>query len=923
MATLPSGTVTFLFTDIEASTPLAAVLGESYGEALDQHFAILRDAIRAHSGWEFGTEGDSISVAFERARDAIGAAIAAQRALTTHQWPDEGTIRVRMGIHTGEPIVRPDNYDGIEVIRASRIRDAAHGSQILLSQATADLVAGIVPEGAGLQDLGEHRLKGLPRTDRLFQLDVPGLPRDFPPPRSLDHYINNLPPRHHALLGRETELERALGFVTGGVPVVTVTGPGGVGKTALAIEVADKARSSFHNGACFIDVAPVADPALLPDAVGRALGFTGGPDGINADAIVRYLGDRRLLLVFDNFEHVIEAAPLLARIAEECPGTRLLVTSRERLNLDMEQLLPLVGLDTPPAQYADEKLLRESPAVQLFLDRARAVDPAFEPSLRELQAIAEIAARLDGLPLAIQLAAARSRALRPLAMLPRMEQRLGLLTGGARGSPERHLTLRRAIAWSYDLLEPEERALLRALSVFRSSFSLNAAEAMREAICDDRVGTLDALEALINKSLLRQTMSDTGEPRFDLLETIREFAGQLCETFGENWPARDIMLSYYLRLARELDARLIHGNQPEALALASLEIDNIRVTLEHALETNPPAGMEIASIINAFWYEHSHREGRAWLLRLLREAPECDEAVRMRAITVANRLSNTRAEVAELLSELEHCVRRCRENRRRFWLATTLNNLAYALVMLDRPDEALPVCEEAVEIARVVAGRSAAASTVLVSSLGVLAGARAMHGDLDDARALALESYEVARGLGDVQQMALALAMRGQVEYHTGRIEEAFACYHEALEIHERIGEGYGTVECLAGLARVELERGNFVDAETFARRGLEMSAARPNAFEAAWALSTVALIEERRGRPELAVQLFAAVEAVAGDWGRFQHSLHAASNRAELDELRSALEPERFEAAWRSGHSMTVHRALEFAISGSRAGVS
>jgi predicted ATPase len=481
MRELPSGTVTFLFTDVEGSTKLLHELGaEGYSEALAEHRRILREAFSVHGGVEVDTQGDAFFVAFATAPTALKAAAEARTRLTG------GPIRVRMGIHTGTPHVAEEGYVGVDVHRAARIAAAGHGGQVLVSASTAALL-----DADGLRDLGEHRLKDLSAPERIYQLGAD----DFPPLKSL--HQTNLPIPTTPFLGRERELGEVLGLLSQeAVRLLTLTGAGGSGKTRLGLQAVAALAERYPQGVWWVPLATLRDPALVLASAGQALGAKNG--------LAEHIGDKTLLLLFDNFEHLVEAAPELAGLLASCPNLDLLVTSREPLRVSGEQ------------EYAVAPLVHEE-GVRFFLARARAVRPEFGAD----EAVSEICRRLDDLPLALELAAARVKALSSAQILERLEQRLPLLTGGARDLPERQRTLRATIEWSYELLSPEEQRLFALLAVFRGGCTLEAAEDVAGA-------DLDTLQSLVDKSLLRHS-----EERYWMLETIREYAAERLEASAE------------------------------------------------------------------------------------------------------------------------------------------------------------------------------------------------------------------------------------------------------------------------------------------------------------------------------------------------------------------------------------------------------
>ena len=531
MRDLPSGTITFLVTDIEGSTPLLQELGaEQYADALAEHRRVLRAAVSAHGGVEVDTQGDGLFYAFARASDALDAAGEGQRGLGI------GPVRVRMGIHTGEPLVTDEGYVGVDVHRAARVMSAGHGQQVLVTEATARLVdAGI------LHDLGKHRLKDLTAPQRLYQLGR----RSFPPLRTL--YGTNLPVQPTPFLGRQRELREVLELLgSDGARVLTLTGPGGSGKTRLALQAAGERAEDFEEGVWWVSLQAVTDWELVLPTVAQALG---------ADNVAAYVGDRRLLLVLDNLEHVLDAAPQLGELLAACPHLILLATSREPLHIEAEQEYAV-----PP--------LSEAEAFRFFLTRARAIDPSFSAE----RGVREICVRLDCQPLALELAAARVKLMSPDRLLERLDRTLPLLTSGRRDAPARQRTLRATIEWSYDLLNEGERLLFARLGVFAGGCTLEAAETVGAA-------DLDTLQSLVDKSLIW-----VEDDRFRMLGTIHEYAMERLERSGEASHLRKLHLEHFLRFAEETYDELVGPRRPEIRKLRERERDNLRAALRFAVE---------------------------------------------------------------------------------------------------------------------------------------------------------------------------------------------------------------------------------------------------------------------------------------------------------------------------------------------------
>jgi predicted ATPase/class 3 adenylate cyclase len=598
---LPSGTVTFLFTDVEGSTKLLHELGaERYAEALAEHRRVLREAFSAHGGIEVDTQGDAFFVAFPTAPGALSAAVQAIKGLAPSR------IRVRMGLHSGTPHLTEEGYVGADVHRAARIAACGHGGQLLISAATASLLG---PDG--LRDLGEHRLKDLSAPERIYQLgDV-----DFPPLKSL--HQTNLPVPSTPFLGRERELVQVLDLLSGeGIRLLTLTGPGGTGKTRLALQAAGGLADRYPEGVWWVPLAPLRDPELVRPTAAEALGAK--------DGLSEHIGDNSTLVLFDNFEQVVEAAAVVAGLLASCPNLDVLVTSREPLHVTGEHEYPV-----PPLEHEE--------GVGLFVARARAVKLDFETD----EAVSEICRRLDDLPLALELAAARVKALSPRQILERLEQRLPLLTGGARDLPERQRTLRATIEWSHELLNPDEQRLFARLAVFADGCTLEAAEDVAET-------DVDALQSLIDKSLLRSS----GE-RYRMLETIREYAAERLAGSGEEDAIRDRHLEHFRDLCeRAYEERFT--SEMEWLPILETEHDNIRGALDWARATQPRAEAQLAGAIADHWMVRGHaREALERLTGALRRYTARDP-IRARALTL-------RGELEDDLETLEEGVNLWRE----------------------------------------------------------------------------------------------------------------------------------------------------------------------------------------------------------------------------------------------------------------------
>jgi predicted ATPase/class 3 adenylate cyclase len=615
MTELPTGTVTLLFTDIEGSTRLLQDVGRTrYSGLLERHRALLREQLVRGGGVEVEMQGDSFHFAFASAIEAVGAAAAAQRALALEPWPEDGAVRVRMGLHTGDVDVVSRLYVGLDVHRAARVMDAAHGSQVLISAATRELVQRELQEGVALRDLGEHALKDLIEPERLYQLELNGLVADFPPPRSTARPRDRLPRPATPLIGREREREEVAALVQrDDVRLATLVGPGGTGKTRLAVQVGLDIAHGYPDGAWFVDLSALRDAVAVPAAIGQEIAGS-------AVDVAEYLRTRRALLILDNLEQIVAAAPFVADLLRRASRLTVIATSRIPLRLSGEHVYVV-----PP--------LGERDAIALFESRAIAAgcDVVDESAARE------ISRRLDCLPLAVELAAARTRLLSPAALLDRLDERLEVLRGGPRDAPTRQQTLRATLEWSYALLRPDAQTLFARLAVFSGRCSLDAAQ----EVCD---AGLDELEELVDNSLLRMR-----DESVTMLETVREYALEVLAQSGEEHHWRERHARYILRLAQDEDAKFDGPDQVLALEALARDHDNIREALRWSLGPGIELelALELAVAASWFWFLRGHlQEGRGWLAAVVERAPQGRSAAMATAYMRSGSLAETQGDYA-------------------------------------------------------------------------------------------------------------------------------------------------------------------------------------------------------------------------------------------------------------------------------------
>jgi predicted ATPase/class 3 adenylate cyclase len=795
MVEQPSGTVTLVFTDIEGSTRLLHELGQdAYLDALAAHRQILRNAFARHSGYEVDYEGDAFFYAFQSASEALAAVSETMAGLK------EGPIRIRVGVHTCEPGLDPPKYVGMDVHLAARVMAAGHGGQVLLSQTTRDLVG----EGVGVRDLGEHRLRDLLAPQRLYQLQVEGVPSDFPALKTLGSRPTNLPVQPTPLIGREKELaEVRLLLSRDDVRLLTLTGVGGTGKTRLALQVAADLIEGFPNGVFFVSLASVSDVDLVLPTIAQSLGLREQRGETLLDMLNEYLREKQLLLLLDNFEQILKAAPSVRSLLGSASGLRVLVTSRIPLHLSGERTYPVPPLGLPnPNRLPDLSTLRQVDAVSLFIARAEAAKPDFTLTNDNAPAIAEICIRLDGLPLALELAAARIRVLPAQTLLARLGQRLRLLTGGAQDLEERQRTLSATIAWSYDLLSDQEKMLFARLGQFVGGCRIDAAE----ALCDpeDELGSdvLGGLASLAEKSLLSQTEDVDGEPRFSMLETIREYALERLQESGEAEQIRDRHAACFLRLAEGNVGQV--GEPP--LPLLAAEQPNLRAALGwFAQRGDGESQLRLAVALARFWLSGgSGAEGLAQLEAALVAAPAAPTGLRARAFLAAASIAMRTGDYERTVSAAREALEPFRASGDERGAAEALRLTAGGLRLGGNPAGTTALLEESLALARKLG------DPVLTSLALVVLGAFAQD-EGDDLRAyeLCAEGRAIlkAQPTRELEEV-VATAQFGNVALGLGRHDEAEAAYQESLLLAWQLGAEATAYYPLLGLAALRVQTG-------------------------------------------------------------------------------------------------------------------
>jgi predicted ATPase/class 3 adenylate cyclase len=872
MSALPTGTVTFLFTDIEGSTRLWQQHPEPMKQALLRHHALLQQSIQSSNGYVFQIVGDAFCAAFHTAAEGVAAAFAAQRALAAEPWGETGPIRVRMALHTGTADLHPGEHkageymSGLTLSHAARLLSVAYGGQILVSNATQELVRNDLPSLMELRNLGLHRLRDLTRAEHIYQVIAQGLPDRFPALRSLEVVPNNLPRQLTTFIGREREIAEAKRLLAE-THLLTITGLGGSGKTRLSLEIGARLLTEYPDGVWLVEFAPLADPARVPQVLATALGVREEAGCPLLTTLVDHLRSKRVLLLFDNCEHLVDAC---ARLADDllrgCPEVKILASSREALGLTGEVAFRVPPLSLPDSRHVPPReRLAEYEAIRLFVDRAMAVKPDFTLTDDTAAAVVQICRRLDGIPLAIELAAARVRTLSVQQITAHLDERFRLLTGGSRTALPRHQTLRGLIDWSYGLLSEAERELFRRVSVFVGGWTLEASVAVCAGADADRYDIVELLGRLVDKSLCLID-GEGSDPRYRLLETIRQYGFEKLAETSEGQVVRARHRDFYLGFAEDAEPRLQGPEQVAWLQRLEADHDNLRAALRWSLDCDETeAALRLGSALALFWDTHGYvREGREWLDELLaraRERPTPTVTARRALAKVLDAASRTRARWSEFPQATEFLTQGLavwRELGDKRGIAEALNNLAVGatqsgdrvrarvlvaeslalfrelsdkrgtahalnnLAEILRGDGDLPraraLFEESVPLFEAIEDRRG-----LSHALDNLGGLLSTQGDYGAAEALYSKSLRLAEELGDNHAIATALRSLGGVAHHRGDQARARRCYEDSVARFREMSDGFCLAKSLIGYALTSHEVGDHEQARVLGDQGLAL----------------------------------------------------------------------------------------------------
>ena len=942
MTSKPTGTVTFLFTDIENSTQLAREHPETWEAAKARHHAILREAIESSDGLVFQIIGDAFCSAFHKAGDALRAAERAQQNLQNEPW-GELTIYVRMGIHTGEAELDGNEYRGYTTLSfVQRLMSAGHGGQVLVSNTAENLLREQLPQSMSLRDMGMQKFAGGSAPTRVFQIIASDLPTEFPPLRTVDNLPNNLPTQLNSFVGREKEMADVKRLLQN-TRLLTLIGPGGTGKTRLSIQTASEVLHQYPDGVWFVELAPILDPVLVPRTAALALGLREEPQRSVIDTLSNYLREKKMLLILDNCEHLIAACAMMAdRILHATPDTRILASSREALGIGGEVTYRVPSLELPDvSQLPSLDTLSQYEAVQLFIDRAAAAVPTFAVTSGNAPALAQVCHQLDGIPLAIELAAAKIRVLSVEQIAKRLDDRFRLLTGGSRTVLERHKTLRAAIDWSYNLLSSAEQTLFGRLSIFVGGWTIEAAESVCEGGSVLRDDVLNLLEQLINKSLVIRDEA-RHEARYHMLETIRQYAHEkLLEAKG-NEALCDKHLAFFVKLVEQAEPELYHSNQVFWFKKLDDELDNFRTALDWALATDVASGLQIACIPWRFWQRGDHLEELEGRLHHLLEHYPTSDSLRALALAIYSNYAFVRGDFGEARKMAEQALQLARALSDRQNEALSLLFLGRNIVFPGNINEGIPFLEQSVALYQILADKIGQATAIcllgwdhrypeysrarlleslkiqrelenlsdIAFCLGNLAHQAIVGGDFSSPASWLEETIKIYRELGDQSNEADILTSFGTLAHWRGDYQQAYTYFEQAILLYEKVGGTWSSWPRVR-LAYTLLQNGEFVQAKETFELSLQQFQKDNTINGIIYAIEGLASLHVKQRQHERATRLFAWADAIREKIGDHRPPIEQKSVEHDLAIIPGKLQEAEFAKLAAEGRLMTVEQAI------------
>jgi predicted ATPase/class 3 adenylate cyclase len=911
---LPSGTITFLFTDIEGSTRLWEQHPNEMREARTVHEKVLREEIARHSGHVFKTVGDGVYAVFDDARSAVAAALDAQQRLVATSWELPGGLRVRIALHTGTAQLQEGDYFGPALNRIARILSAGHGGQILVSASTQTLVERDLPQDSILRDQGLHRLKDLAQPEHIFQLITPELPDAFPQLRSLDAFPNNLPRQLTSFVGREREMMEVKDHLSTS-PLLTLTGSSGSGKTRLALQAGAELVETFRDGVWLVELDVVSDQLMVPRAIASAVGvheelsFMARP---LTDVLVDSLREKSLLLILDNCEHVLStSAEMGALLLRNCPDLRILATSQERLGVPGERVYQVPSLSTPdPRQLPAYERLTEYESVRLFVERATLSQPRFALTAANSPGVARIVQQLDGIPLAIELAAARVKVLSVDQIASRLDERFRLLTGGGRTEMPRHQTLRAALDWSYDLLSESEKGLLRRLSVFAGGFDFEAAE----AVCGDPdVDVLDLLARLVEKSLVIFD-EPAGTPRYRLLETVRLYGQEMLTAAGEESAVRARHRDWYLMMAERAEPALAGPEQQDWLDRLELEHDNVRVALRWSL-TGEDKSEPLQRLVGAlwrFWEIRGHwSEGRKWLETTLAQTAGAEGGPsRIKVLSGAANLAFDQGDFPRAHALGEESLALSQKFGDKLGTVVCLTLLGLEACSIENFGRARELGAESLRLSQELGDTMGIAGGLAI--LGLVA-----RGEGDTAKAIEqlTQSLQHFRTLGDRLRSSLVLLNLGLVVREQGDLKQAGVLFEESLDLFKTLGDRWGVAFSQSNLGILAWTQHEYERAADLFRQSLVLRRDLKDKRGIATSLVGLAAVATMQEQLERAAILFGAAEALRESIEVALPPFIRKDYEGLVATVRDKLPSASFQSAWARGRAMDQDQAIDYAL--------